>query len=139
MFSKWADKYLELVKYKKSLERDKRTCKELGKFFGSMLLSQITRAKVMEYKNLRLESPIIRRGKPVNGKKLKVSTVNRELACLKHMLRLAADESIIENVPTIKLDSEKKFARRRVISDEEYRAFLANSPRLSPAYSHWSL
>ena len=128
-FSKWAERYLTLVKHKRSLERDERTCKKLTEFFGSMLLSQITRTKIMEYKNLRLESAIIRRGKPVQGSRIKVSTVNRELACLKHMLRLAADEGIIENAPTIKLDSEKKFARKRVISDEEYQALLDASPR----------
>ena len=128
-FSKWAERYLALVKHKRSLERDERTCKQLEKFFGSTLLPQITRAKVMEYKNLRLEGPIIRRGKPVEGKKIKVSTVNRELACLKHMLRLAADEGLIESVPTIKLDSEKKFARKRVVSEEEYKALLEASPR----------
>ena len=128
-FSKWAERYLELVRHKKSLERDDRSCRRLSAFLGPMLLSEITRAKVMEYRNMRLTDPIIRRGKPVDGSKLKASSVNRELACLKHMLRLAADEGIIENVPTVKLDSEKKFARRRVVSDEEFKALLDASPR----------
>lgn len=128
-FSKWVERYLELVKHKKSLERDERSCRRLSAFLGPMMLSEITRAKVMEYRNMRLTDPIIRRGRPVDGSKLKASSVNRELACLKHMLRLAADEGIVENVPTVKLDSEKKFARRRVVSDDEFKALLDASPR----------
>jgi len=63
------------------------------------------------------------------GKKIRVSTVNRELSCLRHMLNLAADDGIIENVPPIKLDSEKKFARKRVVSEEEYEALLKGTAR----------
>lgn len=44
-------------------------------------------------------------------------------------MNLAADEGIIEVAPKIKLDSEKKFARRRVVSDQELKALLDASPR----------
>ena len=128
-FEKWRPRYLELVKHKKSIERDRRSCTKLAEFFGPMLLSEVTRTKVMEYRNSRLSDPIIRRGKPVKGSRLKASSVNRELACLKHMLHLAVDEGILESAPRIKLDSEKKFARRRIVSDDEFSALLEHSPR----------
>ena len=44
-------------------------------------------------------------------------------------MNLAADEGIIEVAPKIKLDSEKKLARRRVVSDQELKALLDASPR----------
>lgn len=127
-FAAWARRYLDLMKHKKSIERDKRSCRRLEEFFGPMEISEITRARVMEFKNSRLADPIVRRGKIVAGRTIQISTVNRELACLKHMLRLAADEGIIESVPSIKIDSEKGFARHRVITDEEYRGLLEASP-----------
>jgi integrase len=45
------------------------------------------------------------------------------------MLNLAVDDGILETALKIKLDSEKKFARRRVVSDEEFEALLEQSPR----------
>ena len=129
-FAMWTKKYLELIKRKKSLNRDEQHCVHLNRFFGPLLLAQIKRTKIMEYKNLRLEEPIIRHGKPVEGSKVKISTVNRELSCLRHMLNLAADdEGLLESVPTFKLESEGDLARERVLSEKEYDAFLEQSPR----------
>ena len=45
------------------------------------------------------------------------------------MLNLAVDDGILETALKIKLDSEKKFARRRVVLDEEFEALLEQSPR----------
>jgi integrase len=59
---------------------------------------------------------------------LRVATVNRELACLRHMLKLAEDDRLIESAPRIKLDSERKFARKRVVPEVEYELLQA-SPR----------
>ncbi len=129
-FSMWTKKYLELIKRKKSLNRDEQHCVHLNRFFGPLLLAQIKRTKIMEYKNLRLEDPIIRYGKPVEGSKVKISTVNRELSCLRHMLNLAADdEGLLESVPTFKLESEGYLARERVLSEKEYDAYLEQCPR----------
>ena len=128
-FSQWTERYLDLVRKKTSLQRDKQLCNHLIGFFGDLPLLQITRSKIMEYKNLRLESPIIRHGKPVEGSKLTVSSVNRELSCLRHILHLAADEGLIESVPRIKLESERHLARDRVLSEEEEHLLLDKSPR----------
>jgi integrase len=45
------------------------------------------------------------------------------------MLNLAVDDGILETALKIKLDREKKFARRRVVSDEVFEALLEQSPR----------
>src|SRR5215831_20252379 len=62
------------------VERERRSFKTLKSFFGDMLLSEIDRSKVMEYRAKRSLESIVRRGKPVAGTKISFSTVNRELA-----------------------------------------------------------
>ena len=111
------------------VEREKRSFKTLKLFFGEMLLSDIDRSKVMEYRAKRSAEPKMRRGKPVADTKIKFSTVNRELAFLRYLLNMAADDNIIEKVPRIKLKSEKELKRDRIITDDEYRALLGNTAR----------
>jgi integrase len=111
------------------VEREKRSFKTLKAFFGDMLLSEIDRSKVMEYRAKRSAEPIIRRGKPVAGSKISFSTVNRELAFLRYLLNLAADDGIIDKVPRVKLKSERERKRDRIVTDDEYRALLHNSAR----------
>ena len=83
----------------------------------------------MEYKNQRLQESIIRRGKPVEGKRIAFPTVNRELAFLRYLLNLAYDDGLIDNAPRMKLESEKSRKRSRIASDEEYQAMLGIMPR----------
>lgn len=111
------------------VEREKRSFETLKLFFGDMLLSDIDRSKVMEYRAKRSAEPKMRRGKPVADSKIKFSTVNRELAFLRYLLNLAADDGIIEKVPRIKLKSEKELKRDRILTDEEYRGLLDNTSR----------
>ncbi len=111
------------------VERETRSFKTLKTFFGDMLLSDIDRSKVMEYRAKRSAEPKMRRGKPVADSKIKFSTVNRELAFLRYLLNLAADDDIIDKVPRIKLKSEKELKRDRIITDDEYRALLDSTAR----------
>jgi integrase len=111
------------------VEREKRSFKTLNLFFGNTLLSEIDRSKVMEYRAKRSMEPIVRRGKPVAGTKISFSTVNRELAFLRYLLNLAADDDIIEKVPRIKLKSEKERKRNRIATDDEYSGLLENTSR----------
>ncbi len=127
--SKWASRYFELKRRKKSLERDKCSYMHLAKFFGDVPLSGISTGKIIEYRNVRLEDPIFSHGKVVEGKNIKDSTVNRELACLRGMLNLAKKEGKIKELPSFEMESEKKFARKRVISEEEYQELLKQSRR----------
>lgn len=121
--SRWTEKFVDLKRHCKSVDRYQIALKYLSPFFGSLLLPQITRAKVEEYKNLRREQHCH------YGTPPKESTVNRELATLRHMLTLARDEGLIETVPVIKLYDEKKFARERFITEEEHQAILSTVKR----------
>ena len=126
----WCPRYLNLVKAKKSLDRDEQHVNHLTRLLGSLPLSQINRPRIMEYKNQRLGEPIMRHRKPAkNGAKVKISTINREIRCLLHALNLAVDEGLIENVPRIRLDSERHLQRDRVLDENEYHNLLDASPR----------
>jgi len=112
---------------KRSVEHERGLFKRLEPVFGSMALSKINRGKIREYRIMRLQQPIMRHGKPVEGKRVAFPTVNRELAFLRYLLNLAVDEELIESVPKFKgiMQSEKSRKRKRVASDEEYRGILS--------------
>src|SRR5437870_4413455 len=81
-FAKWADTYLEEYAHKKrSYVEDQRHVQVLAAFFGTLLLSQITPAKVEEFKQIRKDR-LTWRGDPVSD-----AYCNRELACLRHILK----------------------------------------------------
>jgi hypothetical protein len=132
-FSVYGDAYfngkVDPEKSPNGVDREKRSFKTLKRFFGSILLSDIDRSKVMEYRAKRSRERIIRRGKPVSGSKISFSTVNRELAFLRYPLNMAADDGIIEKVPRIKLKSERERKRDRIASTAEYQDLLNNTPR----------
>jgi hypothetical protein len=124
-FATWTEIYLDkYAKDKRSHKRDILSCRSLTTFFGSLLLPHITRRHVEEYKQARKESR-------TNRHTLRSeASINRELACLKHPLKLAAEEGLIDHVPAVKLYCEDN-ARERVLSTEEYQQLLsAASPHL---------
>lgn len=118
-FATWAEIYLKkhAIK-KKSLAEDQRMVGVLCESFGNMLLSQITRTKVEEFKQLR-KNRLTWRGDPVSD-----AYCNRELGCLRHILKLAVEEGIIEASPLVKLYKENN-ARDRALSEEEYQRLLS--------------
>lgn len=130
-FSEWKPAYLRSVQRKRSYPRILELASHLEGYFGAQPLREISKMGLIEYKSLRLSSPIIRYGKPVTGTTVQVSTVNRELACLRHMLRLAAEEGLIDKVPSFRgvIESEAHLARERVLSREEERRLLGSSSR----------
>src|SRR5262245_15942982 len=75
-FARWAERFLDLKKHRKSVSRYQTALKYLSPVFGPLPLERITRAKVEEYKNLRREQQC-QYGRPPQD-----STVNRELATL---------------------------------------------------------
>jgi integrase len=120
-FVRWAAIYLErYAKDKRSVDEDRRHIRVLSEFLGNLLLSQITKAKVEEFKQLR-------RGRlTYRGTAVSAAYCNRELEVLRHMLRLAAEEEIIPAAPAVRLFKQNN-ARDRVLSEEEYQRLLAVS------------
>lgn len=114
LFREMAELYYETysLPHKKSYRRDARLIKHLNSFFGNTQLSAITSLMIERYKNLRL-------------KKVAPATVNRELACLKHIYTKAMDWNKTRSNPTkkIKLYREPK-GRVRFLDEKELPALL---------------
>src|SRR5215813_6845197 len=121
-FARWADIYLErYAKEKRSVIEDQRHIQVLCDFFGNLLLSQITRAHIEEFKQIR-KNRVTRWGKSVSE-----AYCNRELSCLNHILRLAVEEELITASPIVKLHKGER-ARDKTLTEEEYQQLLAVSP-----------
>jgi len=103
-FQDLCEKYLEYgqTNGKKSLERDEYSIKALMTRFKHLKITQINPMMIESYKKKRLEE------------KRKPATVNRELACLRHMLNLARSWKIIRESPMneVKLLKEEKYKMR---------------------------
>ncbi len=96
---------------------------------GDLFLDQIDEAVIDDYRDKRQREPITKHGKPLKDTRISHSTVNRELAILRLLLRLAKRKNKIKVVPNFNLQSEKSLKRDRTATEEEYSAILANMPR----------
>jgi integrase len=98
---------------KKSLVRDQRTAKVLMAVFGEHTpLHEITASKVSAYRASRIALPIT------------PAAVNRPLALLRHLLRLAAEEwEVIPEAPRVRLEKEPQ-GRLRWLTPEEASTLL---------------
>ena len=118
-FSHWGKIYLKrYAKDKRSVDEDRRHVRVLSEFLGNLLLSQISKAKVEEFKQLRRERLTYR------GTAVSAAYCNRELEVLRHVLRLAVEEEIIPAAPTVRLFKQNN-ARDRILSEGEYQRLLA--------------
>lgn len=114
----FGERYMEYAKAnKRSWLRDEQMLNHLYKFFGKeKLLTELTSMQIEGYK-------LQRRGKVAD------STVNRELALLKHMFNLAiAWDSFLGLNPVRKVKFFREIANRlRVLSPEEEKKLLQNA------------
>jgi len=109
----------------KSWETVEHRLKSLVNFFFDMELREITPTLIKRYRSSRLKNQISK------------STVNREVALLKHMFNVAIDENYLELNPTkkIMMYSEADTIRDRVLSREEEPRLFAELPdRLKPFF-----
>lgn len=115
-FSVFTKKYLEYSRAnKKSYKRDEVSIKALMPYFGDKLLSEITSWLIEKYKVSRREV-------------VKPATVNRELACLKHIFSKAIEWGKASDNPVKKVKLFREDNRRlRFLSDEECRDLIASS------------
>ena len=105
---------------KRSLHDDRLQLERLKTAFGAATpLAQLTAARISEYKEQRARS-LTRRGTRISP-----ATLNRELAALRHLLRLAAEEwQVIERAPLIRLAKEPQ-GRLRFLTEDEIARLLA--------------
>jgi integrase len=123
-----AERYLAAKARKRSLAKDGKILKHLKSAFGAdTLLADITASRISEYKAQRLASTSARR-KDANGQAtlLSAASINRPLALLRHLLRLAHEEwQVIDTVPRVRLEKEPEGRIRWLEPDEETRLLSA--------------
>lgn len=125
--SEWLNRYLSLMRDRPSYAVNTAQCAHVKRLLGHLPLSEVSKVRVMEYKQRRLTEPIVRNGKPVQGTLIRGGTVNREVSCLIAALNLAAAEGLCDGAPRVK--KERETARDRILTDREYRSILDASPR----------
>jgi integrase len=104
-----------------SQQEDTRHVAALCTFFGNLALSHITRAHVETFKQARKKRRSYK-GTPVSD-----AYCNRELATLRHMLKLALEEGLVETILLVRLHQEEG-RQERTFSPEEYQRLLTVSP-----------
>jgi len=116
-FEQFTDRYYETYSKpnKKSYESDETSIKALKRFFGGKTLQQINAWLVERYKSQR-QKELTRYGRPPSK-----ATINKELACLKHMFTKAVEWGLVSSNPVkkVKLYPEKP-NKLRVLSNEEF-------------------
>lgn len=113
-FEKLAEKYINDYSKgegeKKSWKRDVVSIKRLKEHFSGMDISKITKKDALDYKRKRKEDC-----KKGSEKKISTKTVNRELACLRHMFNKAIDWGLIRVNPIARIELYKEKKRERII------------------------
>ena len=118
--TEYLEKWTKLKKKESTYTRDRYSTERLKAVFGSRMLSEIRRRDIEEYVAQRLtagRSP---------------ATVNRELCCLKNMLRKAVDWEYIEKNPAwgVKQQRESPPEFEFLLPDEIERLIAAYTPEL---------
>jgi integrase len=120
------DRYYQAKVRKKSLDEDKRIAAHLiDKFGGTTRLRDLTASRIARYRAARLTAKSVRR-KDKHGKAtpLGAASINRPLALLRHLLRLAAqDWEVIPKVPVVRLEKEPQGRIRCATEEEDARLF----------------
>ncbi len=121
-----ADRYLATKTRKRTVEADRRQLDLLkAEFGGETPLADITASRISEYKAKRLAAVRkVGEGEAAVERRLTAAAVNRPLALLRHLLRLAHEEwEAIDNVPRIRLEKEPQ-GRLRWLTEEEITRLL---------------
>jgi len=129
-FGEVAKEYLEFkrAKGKRTLLDDEQRLTRVLRWFGTDTpITEVTAQRIAQYDRERV-TEMSRRGRPVSP-----ATVNRELAMLRHLLRLAEEWGYIEKVPRIRLGKESQ-GRLRYLEEEEAARLLEACRRSKNPY-----
>ncbi len=96
--------------------------KPLTKFFGKYCLDEIDLHRVQQYRNTRLSDQAVNRGREVSK-----TTVNRELAILRHAMNKAVEWGYLRFNLVERIKMEKEPKQERIFSDEEISALIAEA------------
>ena len=120
------ERYLAAKARKRSVSEDKRILGHLNDYFGKETpLAEITASRISEYKGQRLLTcRTVGEGETAIRRPLAGATVNRALALLRHLLRLAHEEwELLDAVPRIRMEREAE-GRLRWLTPEEATLLL---------------
>jgi integrase len=130
--SQAAERYLAAKARKRSVANDRRILEHFKTEFGKdTALTEITASRISEYRAKRLGVKLGHSAQPLSP-----AAVNRPLALLRHLLRLACDEwEVLPAVPKIRLEKESQ-GRLRWLMPEEASNLLEkcrtqNNPNLA--------
>lgn len=126
--TEWLAKYPTFsdVKYKRSLADELRMIRlHIEPFFGSMLLTEVSREALTRYIQHREGQTVIRCGK---ASKVKVNrgTISNELSCLRRMLRVALREGFKVTVPSFEALIIRTERGGRELTESEQKKVLEN-------------
>lgn len=105
----WLRKFLEVKAGKRSARRDVKSAEYVKDFFGDAALADILPTRMLEYRRYRAGA--------------EPSTVNRELAFLRSVLRMAFHDGALAKLPLFPFEAEHN-ERDRTAAPEEYRRIL---------------
>ena len=123
-FNDFANEYLKFSQATKKVGssiRDSYSVQHLVSFFGNYLLSEIHVRDIELYRQERLV-------------RVKGATVNRELACLKHMFSTAINWEYIRENPVRKIKMMKEQGKVRYLTEEEIKILLQKTRESPVAY-----
>ena len=118
-FEEWAQRFLESVQHPGTKERYSYSIDSLSMHFKGARLSQITPDLIEEFKRARLASGV------------RAATVNRDLAALRRMLRLAQRQRLIGQNPFAEVEFLEERKQRRqphILTFREQELLLAVAP-----------
>ena len=122
-----AERYLAGKARKRTLEADRCQLDLLkAEFGGETPLAEITASRISDYKAKRLSAVrTIGKGEGVVNRRLTAAAVNRPLALIRHLLRLAHEEwGELDVVPEIRTEKEPQ-GRLRWLTQEEATKVLS--------------
>jgi integrase len=115
--------------HKRSAERDRYTLKVLNRFFGALILHEITAHRIEQFKRERLAGRWKGHGQAAT-KALKPATVNREVDTLKSILSKAVEwgkllVSPARGIRRLKVEN----TRTRILTADEQRRLIQAAPK----------
>ena len=126
-FNEAADSFLVYSEgRRKTFKNDARMVAKLKAFFGDRTLKSLNADSVEAYLNLRRrEGHGQRPGEPIKG-----STLNREVSCLKCIVRRAVLNNRLDKSPIAGVRKFKEESRDRTLTPEEYQGLLNIARRI---------
>lgn len=124
-FDSFTKDYLKECEESKSYKFKHQMISQLNKFFSTYNLDQITLPLVKQYRMKRRDNEAVNR-----GRKISPSTINREIAVLRHALNVAVENEHLRFNPLLgqgKLFT-KENEKQRIFSNEEINALIAEAP-----------